>query len=60
VDIADQIEERRSGIHEAIASEVRQRVEKRLTATGNGIAAVSPESFPANDRPGGNRGRPSK
>jgi flagellar biosynthesis/type III secretory pathway protein FliH len=65
VDIEDQIENARSGLHDAIAQEVRQRIERSLS-TANPDAGVdvvnqaSEQSFPASDPPGWIWERPSK
>jgi len=47
VDIEDQIEQRRSGIHDTIASEVRQRVQIHLI--DDRIDEAPKDSFPASD-----------
>lgn len=57
VDIEDHIEETRSGLHEAVANEVRLLVERRLrrepgtSEAPDAVDEASDASFPASDPP---------
>lgn len=57
VDIEDEIEHRRSGIHEAIAKEIRKGVNRRLKVD-EGIIRESKKALGAGDRPGSISKRP--